>query len=414
MTTAQMGALAVPDAGLWAREALLGRSGGLEVDQDVDLSAAAKEALPNDLSREVYCLLGIPVDAVDMTEIVRRIEAAAAGAAPFLISTPNLNFLVNSSNDAEFRESLLLSDLCAADGMPIIWIAKLTGVPIKERVAGSDIFDALTAVREPARRLKLYLFGGPEGAAAAAARALNGEPCGWNCVGLRYPGFGAIDTLSTNEIVDEINASRADFLAVALGAAKGQAWLQRNHHCLRIPVRAHLGATVNFLSGRVKRAPLWMRSCGLEWLWRIKEEPCLWTRYAKDGAALLGLLVTHVLPLAILRWRDRLHLKRAPQSLKIGVSQIDGDVALRLSGTATKPHIEKAISCFAGAVASRSRAVIVDMSGLCAVDARFLGLLFMLRKQLKGQGRDLILTGASRRLKTVFRLNGAGFLLSKH
>src|SRR5215510_2360095 len=267
---------------------------------DADHSTAVLSAPASELSREVYCLQGIPVDAIDMTEVVRRIETAAATRSPFLISTPNVNFLIGSRYDEHFRESLLRSDLCPADGMPLVWIAKLTGVPIRKRVAGSDIFEVMKAAYDPARRLKLYLFGGGEGAATAAAKALDAKACGWSCVGRMNPGFGSVDTMSTSEIIDEINASDADFLAVALGAAKGQAWLLQNHDRLRIPVRAHLGATVNFLGGKVRRAPAWLRVSGLEWLWRIKEEPQLWKRYVKDGAELFGLMVAHVLPLAIL------------------------------------------------------------------------------------------------------------------
>ena len=87
----------------------------------------------------------MPIDAIEMPAVMQSIEMAAANAAPFVISTPNINFLVNSQNDPEFRESLLLSDLCPADGMPIVWIARLMGIPIKHRIAGSDIFEALKA-----------------------------------------------------------------------------------------------------------------------------------------------------------------------------------------------------------------------------------------------------------------------------
>src|ERR1700756_4970152 len=77
------------------------------------------------LSRSVYCILGMPIDAIDLTTVVRKIRAAAADRSTLLLSTPNLNFLVNSRSDSEFRESLLDSDLCVPDGMPIIWIARL-------------------------------------------------------------------------------------------------------------------------------------------------------------------------------------------------------------------------------------------------------------------------------------------------
>src|ERR1700690_1454913 len=93
---------------------------------------------PDDLTREVYRVLGIPVDVIEMATVLRRIETAASSSAPFLISTAKLNFLVTSRSDAEFRESLLRSDLCTADGMPIVWIARLLGVPLRYRIAGAD------------------------------------------------------------------------------------------------------------------------------------------------------------------------------------------------------------------------------------------------------------------------------------
>jgi N-acetylglucosaminyldiphosphoundecaprenol N-acetyl-beta-D-mannosaminyltransferase len=80
---------------------------------------------------------------IDIAALVRKIETAAAGTAPFLLSTVNVNFLVTAQFDEEFRQSLLLSDLCTADGMPIVWMCRLSGIPIKLRIAGGNIFEAL-------------------------------------------------------------------------------------------------------------------------------------------------------------------------------------------------------------------------------------------------------------------------------
>src|SRR5690242_3713269 len=106
-----------------------------------------------DLSREVYCILGIPVDAITMPAVLERIEAAVEKRKPYLISTPNLNFLVQAQLNSHFRESLLSSDLCPADGMPIVWLARLLGLTMISRVAGSDIFDALNAPSRAGRPL---------------------------------------------------------------------------------------------------------------------------------------------------------------------------------------------------------------------------------------------------------------------
>ena len=208
------------------------------------------------LRREVYGLLGMPIDVVDMAALLRQIERAISDAAPFLLSTANLNFLMMSRKDSEFRDVLLLSDLCTADGMPIVWLGRLLGVPIKQRIAGADIFDRLKSKKIAGSQLKVFLFGGEEGIAEIACRKLNAESgISVSCVGYFYPGFGSVDDMSTPAIIDAINASDADFLAVALGAKKGQAWLQKNHARLQIPVRVHLGATINFQAGTLKRAP---------------------------------------------------------------------------------------------------------------------------------------------------------------
>jgi N-acetylglucosaminyldiphosphoundecaprenol N-acetyl-beta-D-mannosaminyltransferase len=374
-----------------------------------DPTAAA--ALPDDLAREVYCILGIPIDAIDMAEALRRIKSAAAAGVPYLVSTPNLNFLINSRTNPEFRESLLQSDLCPADGMPLIWIARMLGLPIRERVAGSDMFESLRAARDALLPLKVFLFGGPEGIAAAAAHALNASPCGLNCVGTMFPGYGPSAAMSTDEIIGSINESGADFLMVGLSAAKGQAWLRHNHRRLRIPVRAQLGAVINFEAGTVARAPRALRRLGLEWLWRIKEEPHLWRRYARDGALLLRLLATRVLPLAAAaQWR-RLRVGPSGQSLEIDRVQHADAVVLRLSGSATAPHVATAIAWFRDAIAA-GRPIILNFSEVCHIDARFLGLLLMLRKQANDLGTDLKLTGIPASVARSLRLNDMDTVLS--
>ena len=106
-------------------------------------SKTSTDKFGGQLRREVYGLLGMPIDVVDMAAVLRKIERAISDAAPFLLSTANLNFLMMSRKDTEFRDVLLLSDLCSADGIAIVWLGRLLGVPIKQRIAGADIFDRL-------------------------------------------------------------------------------------------------------------------------------------------------------------------------------------------------------------------------------------------------------------------------------
>ncbi len=369
--------------------------------------SVANTAPPDDLAREVYVVLGVPIDSVDMATTTQRIDAAAQRSTPFLISTVNSNFLVASRSNAEFKESLYRSDLCTADGMPVVWIARLLGIPVKERTAGADLPEAMKLMRPPSRALKVFLFGGKEGSAASAGERLNAERKGLVCVGTHYPGFGSIAEMSSDNIIKTINASGADVLLVALGAAKGQAWLLRNHERLSTPVRAHVGATINLQAGTVNRAPRWMQKVGFEWLWRIKEEPQLWQRYGYDGVVLLRLLFTHVLPLVILtRWQA---WRSGGQEVAVARYEDDKTVTLNINGAATgrtvgvpMPHVQFA--------AERGKDVVINFSGTRYVDARFLGLLLMLDKKLNAHGRRLTLTGISAGVGRMFRLNGFSHL----
>jgi N-acetylglucosaminyldiphosphoundecaprenol N-acetyl-beta-D-mannosaminyltransferase len=309
---------------------------------------------------------------------------------------------VTMQSDPGFKASLLLSDLCPVDGMPIVWIARLIGVPIQSRIAGSDMFDALREC-DLTKPLKVFLFGGPEGVASEASQALNTEPCGLRSVGSLYPGFGSVDDMSGNEVIDKINSSGADFLVVSLGAKKGQAWLQRNHYRLLIPIRAHLGAVINFQAAKVKRAPRVMRKSGLEWLWRIKEEPYLWRRYWDDGRVLISLVFTRVLPLAF--WYAWLRMRYDRQELIVVSVQRHDSITLALSGPATSRHIDKIIRAFKDAIVT-GKQVIVDFSSTRSVDARFLGLVLMLRKCLANDGASPTFIGLSPGLKNLFDLNG--------
>jgi N-acetylglucosaminyldiphosphoundecaprenol N-acetyl-beta-D-mannosaminyltransferase len=361
-------------------------------------------AVHDDLSRPVYGLFGIPVDAATMPSVLQAIDSAALDRSPYLVSTPNLNFLIQSQSDRSFRDSLLQSDLCPADGMPLLWLSRLFGIPIKERVAGSDFFEALKEMPRK-RPVRVFLYGGPDGVAEKACAALNRTGSGVVGVGWISPGFGDVASMSSDAIIAEINASNADFLLVSLGAHKGQAWLMHNHDRLTIPVRAHLGAVMNFEAGTVKRAPKRLSRSGLEWLWRIAQEPKLWSRYWSDGTAFLRLLSTRGLPLAAGLGLTRLAAGRPLQATCQDKSRL---AVVRLSGSAVERHIEGAILSFRKALASK-RSIVVDMADVNVIDPRFTGLLLTVSKAAVGRGVQLV--NARRSVRAMLKLNGFSYLL---
>ena len=364
----------------------------------------------DDLSRDVYGILGIPLDALDWQSLIERIDNAVAKRERFLLSTPNVNFLMMSQADQEFRESLLLSDSCSVDGMPMVWIARLMGAAIPQRLSGSEIFDALRS-RERLHKLKVFLFGGAEGLVERVNQSINAEERGgMACVGALNPGFGSIADMSAQPIINDINASGADFLTVFLSARKAQGFLLQNHERLNVPVRAQLGATINLQAGTVRRAPILVQRTGFEWLWRVKEEPYLWRRYFNDGRGLFYLILTRVLPFSAYRLLQSLRQNRLKETFAIHSNRAPDAIQLKLVGAATSTHIDTAIAEFRQSLKTKTN-IVIDLSRMSTIDARFFGLLLMVRKQILNQGGRLSFLAATRGIVRLFQMNGFGFLL---
>lgn len=245
-----------------------------------------------------YSLLGLPFHAVTLSEAAKIVNDSIALRTPCFISTPNLNFTVMAQDDPDFYNSVIQSDLVVADGMPLIWVAKLLGLPITERVAGSDLFAYLS--KQPREnKIRVFFFGGETGVAEKAHLTLNEISPGMESCGYYDPGFVSIDEMSSDQIIDHINSCEPDFILVALGAKKGQRWIMHNRDKLNAPVISHLGAVINFVAGSVQRAPEKWQRFGLEWVWRIKQEPKLYKRYLGDGLRFVKMLVTQTLPLVL-------------------------------------------------------------------------------------------------------------------
>lgn len=349
-----------------------------------------------DFGRPLVCVLGLPFDAIDLRQAVERVRGAAFGRRRCFVSTPNLNFAMTARADAVFRDAVLRSDLNLADGMPLVWVARLLGLPLTERVSGADVFEALQAHAGPP--IKVFLFGGPPGAAELASASINRRGGGMHCVGFDTAGYGTVESMSTDDRIERINRSGAQFVVASLGAGKGQAWLERNAGRLTAPVLAHLGAVVNFAAGTVQRAPPWMTSVGLEWLWRIKEEPMLWRRYWRDGVSALGLMLTHVLPDVIALRRPR----AAPADAALDWVETTRGSALRLTGdwrsTARLEQLRAALT----RCASDGGHLTIDLGGTTALGNAPTALLLVARGWFDGQG-GFDITGVSPALAASLR-----------
>ena len=343
-----------------------------------------------------------------MAGAVRRIRQAVREHWPCFLSTPNLNFLIGCLTDVRFRDSVINSDLSIADGMPLVWIARFLGIPIGERVAGSGLFEALR--NDTSEHLSVYFFGGADGVAETACHRLNAESSGLMCAGYESPGYGSIEDMSSDATIAKINASGADFLLVSLSAKKGQAWIKYNRARISVPVISCLGATLNFTAGTVNRAPAWMQNIGLEWLWRVKEEPMLWRRYFGDGLALLTLLVTRVFPYA---WYMQHHKPNADQlaTASAETREEGQNCIVRLRGAWTQRNMVSLRDCFSKAVLA-GMDVRLEMDGVTHVDSAFLGLVMLLQAHQTRHGKRLLMVSLPEPVRRVIKYCCAEYLCS--
>lgn len=365
-------------------------------------------------NRPCWSLLGLPFDQVDPDQAIGIIDQAIKTKRKCFLSTPNLNFIVQSKSDESFYESVVYSDLVVADGMPVIWTARLLGIPLQGRVAGSSLFEILQNRRRD-KPVSVFFFGGQGSAAKQAAEKINRTSVGMIACGALNPGMGSVESMSDSAIIDQINTADPDFLVVALGARKGQEWIMKNREKLNVPVISHLGAVVNFVGDSIRRAPMRWQKMGLEWVWRILQEPLLWKRYLVDGLWFLRLLFTRVLPLAIYQ-----KMLRKQSSLGLSIKVVDDlpgrNIELVLSGSATVEN---------GRLLKSSCRKILDQLELCPnisincakldyIDSSALATLMLLKANIKRRGGDFGLFGTSPRLKRLMRFHGVEeFLLER-
>lgn len=360
--------------------------------------------------RPVVALLGLPIDAINMENAISRLEMARVRPTRCFMSTPNLNFAIQSQRDAHFRDSVCRSDLSLADGMPLVWLSMCMGLPIRKRLSGSSLFEILRQIQD--KPWRVFFLGGPRGVAQQACLSLGNVSTTMIPVGWIDPGFMDPKDMNRQDVVDCINEAEPDMLVVALGAQKGQSWICDHLAQLHVPVVSHLGAVVNFVAGTVTRAPIWVQKIGMEWLWRIKEEPYLWRRYWFDAVGLLRIGFQQVLPLILSKWVRQLKVSCFGVRPSVALPSSGGSTfGLTLQGDCVGSTLQPVRDAFANAWHS-GKDVQVNCSGITYFDAHFVALLLLLDTGLRDVGRHLSLNGVTAAQGRHLHWHAAGHLLS--
>ena len=234
-------------------------------------------------------LFGCNIDNVSMEETLEVVEGFIRSGQPHQHVVVNVDKLVKASRDDALRRIINDCDLVNVDGMPVVWASRLLGKPLRERVAGIDLFEALMQCAA-ARGWRVFLLGArPEVVREVASTYVR-----------RYPGLvlaGVRDGYWRGEqeeaaLARSIADSRADLLFVAVSSPKKEQFLGRYQAEMKIPFAMGVGGSFDVATGRVKRAPAWMQQSGLEWFYRFLQEPRrMFRRYFIDDLAFLWLLI---------------------------------------------------------------------------------------------------------------------------
>jgi N-acetylglucosaminyldiphosphoundecaprenol N-acetyl-beta-D-mannosaminyltransferase len=220
-------------------------------------------------------ILGVPVHNVTMNQSILLAHQFMAGARCRQIATVNPEFVIAAGHDPQFMNVLRHAELCIPDGIGLVYASRWMGKPLPERVAGSELVYRL-AEEAGQHGWRLFLLGAPPGVAEEAATIFQTLYPGLEIAGT-HAGSPAL--VENESIVSLINESGADLLFVAYGAPNQDKWIARNRRALSsVRLAIGVGGSLDFVTGRSRRAPEWVQNLGLEWLYRLMKEPWRWRR----------------------------------------------------------------------------------------------------------------------------------------
>ncbi|WP_210422586.1 WecB/TagA/CpsF family glycosyltransferase [Cryobacterium sp. BB307] len=233
-------------------------------------------------------LYGLLVNAMTMEQVLEEAAQHAADRSRFLIGVVNAAKIVKLRKDALLRESLLVPDVVLADGQAVVWASRLLGHPLPERVAGIDLFERLLALADDERR-SVYFLGARQEVLEAMVERVRSRYPKLVIAGYRDGYFPSDESAA---VAAAIEATGADMLFLGMTTPKKEIFLAEHGESLGVPIQHGVGGSFDILAGITKRAPERWQRMGLEWAYRLLQEPRrLFARYASTNAAFIALTV---------------------------------------------------------------------------------------------------------------------------
>ncbi|MDX1661277.1 MAG: WecB/TagA/CpsF family glycosyltransferase [Gemmatimonadota bacterium] len=233
-------------------------------------------------------VLGVGVSAIDMADAVETIGEWIEHRTPRYVTVTGVHGVMESQRDEALREIHTAAGLVTPDGMPLVWLSRLSGHRDVRRVYGPDLMLECCA-RSVERGWKHFLYGGAEGVPELLAERLRQRFDGIDVAGTYSPPFRPLTREEDERVVEMIDRSGADIVWVGLGTPKQERWMSEHVGRVGAPVLVGVGAAFDFHAGLKSQAPSWMQRAGLEWLYRLSTEPRrLWRRYLINNPLFVG------------------------------------------------------------------------------------------------------------------------------
>ncbi len=235
------------------------------------------------------------VDVLTRGQALDALDALVARGEGGSVFTPNVDHVVMAEHDAGFRAAYAGASLSLTDGVPLVWASRLLRPAVPEKLSGSDMLLPM-AQRAAQRGWRVYVLGGGPGSAVEAARRLRDDH-GVNVVGTDDARISCEpDHAADAPVIARIRAARPDLLFVGLGAPKQELFIARALPAMGPVVAVGVGASLDFLAGALRRSPAWMSRAGLEWAYRLGQEPRrLWRRYLVQDPKFVLIVLTMLL-----------------------------------------------------------------------------------------------------------------------
>jgi N-acetylglucosaminyldiphosphoundecaprenol N-acetyl-beta-D-mannosaminyltransferase len=236
--------------------------------------------LPIVIQKPSFQVLGVPIAAVQIPDVVAQMEKWIAGRErSHYICVTNVHVIMEGRQDPSFGEVLRSADLCVPDGMPLVWLGRHRGHALPRRVCGPDLLIDFCSTTKDAGYAHFFLGGQPS-VTRKLTHELRSRFPDLRVAGIYSPPFRQLTQEEDDAITTQINRAAPDVLWVGLGCPKQERWMREHRDKLQVPVVIGVGQAFDIHSGNAPQAPLWMREHGLEWLFRLYREPRrLWRRY---------------------------------------------------------------------------------------------------------------------------------------